>query len=351
MLDPKVVAIRQIADGTHPFDPSWTCADWMLEKEIIDSADVLVQGNMLGQKRRKLNGMYLYIINSGKPWIVLETAVFRNRMKPYPDPDAYHRYGWFSYYWDEAEYNNWASPPDRWERVQKEQRLKIKPWKKDGDYILLLMQRPGDSSLKRAMDKHIKYENWIVSVLEEIRANTDRPIVARLHPLRQDRQLKILESEKDRIGNLELTGVTRTLATGNQLYGGQSLYKDFAKAWAVVGYNSNALTESVCEGIPTFSLDSSSMAWPVSNRYLSDLDNPRRDIHRSQWLWDLAYAQWTETEVANGQMWEHLGQLWPTIKQTRLDRPDWEAISAEKTKCYQENYIDYWVEQAKTNQL
>ena len=38
------------------------------------------------------------------------------------------------------------------------------------------------------------------------------------------------------------------------LSGGNELYADFKDAWAVVGFNSNALTESVCEGIPTFSM-------------------------------------------------------------------------------------------------
>ena len=342
MQSPKIVAVKQIVVGDHPIPNDWTVADYYTQRNIIDEADILVQANVLGNKKRKYQPMYQMIIDSGKPWIVAESAVFRKNMCSYPHSDAYHRYSWFSYYWDQAEYCNADSPPDRWETVQREQQIEIKPWKKDGDYILVVLQRPGDSSLKPLLDLHGDYETFLTHTLNSIRANTDRSIVIRLHPLRQDRQIEILKKIEHTLGDVEYSGIMLGQTPGHVLEGGDSLLKDFANAWAVVGFNSNALTESVCEGIPTFSLCSSSMAWPVSNHDLAQLDNPDRTIMRMQWLWDLAYCQWKESEVAGGAMWEHVGQLWPKIKQTRLDRPDWQEVLQRREDYYQQHYIQHW---------
>ena len=87
--------------------------------------------------------------------------------------------------------------------------------------------------------------------------------------------------------------------------GGVGLQKDFDNAWCVVGFNSNALTESVMEGIPTFSMCASSMAWPVSNKTLKLIEQPMT-FERQQWLNNLAYCQWREDECIAGMPWEHL---------------------------------------------
>ena len=70
-------------------------------------------------------------------------------------------------------------------------------------------------------------------------------------------------------------------------------------------FNSNALTESICEGIPTFSLCPSSMAWECSNKNLNTLENLEY-FDRQQWLNNLGYCQWREDEIAKGDPWYHL---------------------------------------------
>ena len=58
------------------------------------------------------------------------------------------------------------------------------------------------------------------------------------------------------------------------------------------------------EGIPTFSMCASSMAWPVSNKTLKLIEQPMT-FERQQWLNNLAYCQWREDECIAG-MPEHL---------------------------------------------
>lgn len=299
--DSLVVAIEEMYRN-HPIPafPNFKLVSWN-DKSTLASADVYLQHNIIGQKRKKLEKYYQYILDSNKPFIVAESAVFRRNMKRPGSPGAYHRYSWTSYFQNEGNYCNENSPPDRWQRIQQDQNIEIKDWRTQGNYILLILQRPGDSSLKNLLKQHGTYKNFIAFTLNEIKKYTDRPIRVRMHPLRQDRQLEALK-------NFEVDISTNTLGSQQaqgKLEGGDGLYKDFKDAYAVVGFNSNALTESVCEGIPTFSMCASSMAWQCSNKDLKDIENPTL-FNRDQWLYDLGYCQWREDEIAQGAPWYHL---------------------------------------------
>jgi len=142
--------------------------------------------------------------------------------------------------------------------------------------------------------------------LENLKYYTDRPIVIRMHPLRQDKQKNLITAFQEYSDKKNITISTNTHGAGF-LEGGEGLYEDFSKAWCVVGFNSNALTESICEGIPTFSMCPSSMAWPVSNKSLKLIEQPVM-FERQQWLNNLGYCQWREDECVAGLPWEHLKQ-------------------------------------------
>ena len=325
MTSPSVVAINELLWTYHPLDPSWESVSFR-DKLVLEQADILAQTNIIGSKKRKHQPMYDYIIQSGKPWIVAESAVFRRNMVHPPASNAYHRYSWYSYLRDEAIYCNLNSPSDRWNRVQQEQRIEIKPWRTQGDYVLLCLQKPGDSSLARLVKQYGSYDAFISSILQQIRAHTDRKIRIRMHPLRHDRQLSAIKSAEITVDNIEMS--PNSIA-GNGFNGGEGLQKDFDDAYAVVGFNSNALTESVCEGIPTFSLCPGSMALPMGTDDLSLIESPPTP-DRTQWLYDLAYCQWREDEVANGAMWDHLKQAWPAVRDIRTQRPDWSLVLQEQ---------------------
>jgi len=293
----KIVAIKELMWSYHPLPKDWITVPFS-DKGTIENADVLVQSNQSGSKKeKKIGHIYKYVKESGKPFIVTESAVFRKNMPQPPNPMAYHRYSWTSYFRDEGDYCNENSPSDRREQVKKDQNLIVKDWRTKGDYVLVMLQRPGDSSLVNLIKKHKSYEGFVTHTLQEIKQNTDRPIRVRMHPLRQDRQLAILKNFDVTISdNMEGAGI---------LEGGTGLQKDFDNAWCVVGFNSNGLTESVMEGIPTFSMCPSSMAWDVSNKTLKLIEQPMM-FERQQWLNNLAYCQWREDECVAGLPWEHL---------------------------------------------
>ena len=299
--DSLVVAIEEMYRN-HPIPkfPNFKLVSWN-DKAELEKAEVFLQHNIIGQKRKKLQKYYQYIIDSGKPFIVAEAPVFRRNAKVSGVPGAYHRYSWTSYFQNEGDYCNENSPPDRWHRIQRDQNIQIKPWRTKGKYILLILQRPGDSSLKNLLVQHGSYKNFVEFKLNEIKKYTNRPIRVRMHPLRQDRQLEALK-------DFDIDLSTNTLGSRSgqgALEGGDGLYQDFKDAYAVVGFNSNALTESICEGIPTFSMCASSMAWQCSNKDLKNIENPIL-FAREQWLYNLGYCQWREDEISQGLPWDHL---------------------------------------------
>ena len=108
----------------HPMPnlPNFKLISWK-DKELLDSADIYIQHNILGQKRKSLNKYYQYILDSNKPFIVAESAVFRRNMIQPPSEFAYHRYSWTSYFQDEGNYCNANSPADRWLQIQKDQNI------------------------------------------------------------------------------------------------------------------------------------------------------------------------------------------------------------------------------------
>ena len=301
----KVVAIEELMWTYHPLPKEWITVPFS-DKKTIESADVLVQSNQKGSKKeKKIGHIYDYVINSGKPFIVTESSVFRRNMPKPPHPKAYHRFSWTSYFQDEGDYCNANSPSDRWEQIQKDQNIEIKDWRLNLDgNVLVILQRPGDSSLRNLIAKHGSYDAFINFTISEIQKYTDRRIVIRMHPLRQDKQRNLINAFQEYSNKKNITISENTQGAGF-LEGGEGLQRDLDNAFCVVGFNSNALTESVCEGIPTFSMCTSSMAWDVSNKDLSNIEQPKF-FDRQQWLNNLGYCQWREDECVAGLPWEHL---------------------------------------------
>ena len=300
MKQPLVIGIEGVM-RTHPLPKlkNFRMVKW--GDPQIEQADVYIQANIKENKHKGLREQYQYIIDSGKPYIVVESAVFRQGMNK---DRLYHRWGWWSYFQDEADYCNEHSPADRWEQIREDQNIQVKEWKTNTNgYILLVLQRPRDSSLRNMVWRHGKYHNFIYNTIRDIRRYTRRKIVIRMHPLKQDQQLEAIDMCKG-FSNIEVSSSkSGTLEHGGN--GGQGLVNDLKGAKVCVGFNSNALTDAVIEGVPTISLDPSSMAYPVSNKYIRNIESPQT-FDRTQWLYNLGYTQWREDEIAQGKCWKHL---------------------------------------------
>lgn len=88
----------------------------------------------------------------------------------------------------------------------------------------------------------------------------------------------------------------------------QSLADLFDGAWCLVTHGSNACFDAVMAGIPCIILGDA-VALPISSTSLDDVNEPRLVDYatRDQWLANLAYWQWTESEMASGEAWQFIG--------------------------------------------
>jgi hypothetical protein len=204
--------------------------------------------------------------NKGRT-IVLETG-YVNR----GDGENNHYAAGFDGLNGRADFRNFTCPKDRWEKLD----IHFAPWRDRGDHILLCGQVPWDASVDSS-----NHYDWIEQAVSRIRKFSDRKIVFRPHPKAPDYFIHGVE------------------------YSRKPIQEDFKNCWAVVTFNSNSAVEAVIAGVPAFVEDMGSMAYPVANRNLIYLDDPKTP-KRDQWAYNLAYCQWTPEEMRSGETWRHL---------------------------------------------
>ena len=216
------------------------------------------------------------------------TIIVDSNLFLYKDPENKNRYLRLSYdgiFPNTGEYCYDTPDPHRWEDIKKNIGFDLQPWRKNGNHILICLQRNGGWSMK-GLDV-VDFFNQTVS---EIRKYSNRPIVVRTHP----------GDKKSLIYAKRLTGKNINLSTN------KSLDADLKNAWASVVYNSSPSVGSIIEGIPCFVLDPEySQSSSVANLSLKNIENPQMP-DRLPWVQKLAQCHWNNTELENGTAWTHM---------------------------------------------
>jgi len=279
-----------------------------IDDPLVKIADGFMQTNILKPKLNHLQDQYNFIKQSGKPYLVFESPCFRKNCSWIGGPNYMQRVGW-NHFMRQGIFCNENSPPDRFEKIAKDQNIELKDWRKSGEYVLFICQKPGDSSLENVYSRYEHYTDYILDCIKEIRKHTDRPILLRGHP-RSNKSRMIVEKivKTENIPNVSFS--VNASNDDSRTNGGLGLEKDFENAWCVVGTTSNTLIESICLGIPTFVLDETAMAYDVSQPDLSYIENPLMNINRMQWLYDLGYTQWYTEEHKSGLVWNRLKSVY-----------------------------------------
>lgn len=221
---------------------------------------------MLIHKNQRLNK---------KPIMVIE--------KGFIDRDNYFLIGWNNIV-GHGFYNNHNMPNDRLDKLN----INIKSLRTTNydKCILLCGQVPWDSQLQE-----IDYRTWLLDIVKQIKKYSNRKIVYRPHPI-------ILNKN-----NCDIIQLDNTIRSTNHY-----ITDDLKSAHVVIAYNSNALLDSLIEGVPVFSFSKGSIVYDLANHDLNDIENPffPSDDVRRQKLADIAYAQWNLDEIKNGEFWKHL---------------------------------------------
>ena len=161
-------------------------------------------------------------------------------------------------------------------------KLKLKPWRTDGEHILICAQH-NKSEQWRDMPA---LETWLHNTITEIKKYSNRPIVIRPHP-RCPIQNNFRMHKNVSIQNpIQL----------DNTYDDFNL--DFQNCWAVVSWSSNPGPQAVIAGIPAF-VGPDSLAYDVANIDLAHIESPHMPS-RENWLVRYAHTEWTVDEIRSG---------------------------------------------------
>tara|TARA_Y100000592_G_scaffold101078_1_gene185218 strand:- start:1014 stop:1826 length:813 start_codon:yes stop_codon:yes gene_type:complete len=149
--------------------------------------------------------------------------------------------------------------------------LKIKAPDFKGSYILIC---PSSNGIHQYLDR----PNWTKETIEQIKRYTDRPIKIRDKP--------------------------RGRGTSGPSEATVPLSEDLKDAWCLVTSCSIAAVEAQCMGIPVI-CDEKSFAKEIGSQQLADIEDPYF-VGCEDWLYSLAYQQFTPEEIENGKAVEIL---------------------------------------------
>ena len=166
--------------------------------------------------------------------------------------------------------------------------LQVKPWKYDGEYILVCGQH----------DKSLQWKDmpamatWVHDTITFIRAQTDRPIIFRPHPRCP---LPAIEHNFKGVKRQDPKQIKDTY---------DDFDMQFNNIWATVSWSSNPAIHSIINGVPAFT-GPSSLAFDVAEQNLRNIENPLYG-DRTQWLNDYAHTEYTIGEKSQGIPLKHL---------------------------------------------
>ena len=152
------------------------------------------------------------------------------------------------------------------------------------DYILLVLQLPGDASLD-----FINIDDWCLKKVEQIRELTDRDIVIRFPQL--DREFHIVEK----------------LEKVKNVYYQKGEFKDktitLNNAYCVVTYSSGMGVEAILNGNRTF-IESENGFWSKRSELKEVLDRQYLNFvdgdHAQKWMKSIEQTQWHIDEIKSG---------------------------------------------------
>jgi hypothetical protein len=206
----------------------------------------------------------------------------------YLSKNVYFRYSMGGIFANTGYYFDKEIDPNRWLNISKVTGCKLKPWRKTGDHILILMQKSSGWTMSG-----IDGLKWCTSTIKKIREYSDRDIVIRLHPT--DNHLV-----NGYISNLEKSRVT--------ISRNKSILEDLKNAWCSITYNSSPGAVSAIEGVPAFIMDPDWKKSPVAdvgNYDVSMLESPYV-IDREAWIQKIAMSHYSIQDIKDGILWKEV---------------------------------------------
>ena len=215
-----------------------------------------------------------------KPIIIIETPLLGRTIGRRHN---YYRVGLNHYLNNLAEFNNKDCKPDRFNKLG----LSIKPWRTNGEHILVLGQNLNDASLLGA-----DMDLWVTTTIRHLLRITKRPIVFRDHPENSNKIREVISRNFHDTKQVEYDE-------------NMTIRDSLQNAHCCVAYTSGSSLDAILDGVPVIPTSQYNFVWEISSHSINDIENPKLG-EREQLLYNLAYAQWSVQEIQKGKPWDHL---------------------------------------------
>ena len=210
----------------------------------------------------------------------------------YADPNntkTYLRYSFDGVFPTTGFYFDRNVDPARWQKISNDLGIWLKPWRTQGEHILICLQRHGGWSMGG-----LDVQTWLDQTIAQIRQHSrKRQIVVRTHP-----------------GDKKIKSILKIYGKGVRLSVNERLVDDLKGAWATVVYNSSPSVASAIEGVPVFITDpisQHSQAYEIANTDLGKLENPDMP-ERKTWIERVSMCHWNFNELRSGEAWKFFKQ-------------------------------------------
>ena len=199
------------------------------------------------------------------------------------DPEGkYLRYSLNGVFYDTSEYANRNSDSGRWDVIRQDLNLQLLPWNQNSGHILLLMQRDGGWSMKG-----LNPIEWTIKTYHNVRRVSSLPVLIRPHPGKN-------------IDLRPLYSLPNTTIVDSRSV---SLLDNLEQAKAACVFNSSSGVAPILKGVPLVVDDRSSVCWDVADYDVNAINHPSfKD--RTQWLYDLSAAHWSDDEARQGLVFQ-----------------------------------------------
>ena len=204
-----------------------------------------------------------------------------------------------------ADFKNENMPKDRFDLL--DIKLKKRGSIASDGAVLFSLQLPWDSAVS-----HVWYPEVVHDVVKKILDTSDKKIVLRKHPLYDQRRPKAKDWKYKARVNASFEKSINICLRDKRVSMSQKkdLRDDLVGRVCLVTFNSNSAVEAMISGTPSIVLDEGSMIYDLSHRSVFEVDSLHTGTtidFRKQKLYDIAYAQWNNEEIAEGKPFRHLG--------------------------------------------
>ena len=236
------------------------------------------------------------VVNSGKPFICIETPIFgRKPVKDHISDDCF-RVGVDGFLNNRGAFlpRDFNCDGNRLGMMSERLGVDIKPMRKRNAKapIVLALQLPGDASLEGT-----NINEWFKSCVDNLdMISLDK--ICRFPQLPREYDRTILDYASDHGWRFQ-QGDYRNLQT------------TFDEARYTISYSSGYGTDSLNAGCPAIVDSDASFAYELGHRGMKNIHDVYmpQDIYRDQWLMRLAYHQWFMDEFENGTCWTHIRKI------------------------------------------